>query len=199
MCLPSPKIPWKCRPRGSGAGSELALQLTAKVTVIKSLLTHNLADSRGLFFFADNLKQSIETNLRQDRGFTGLAHTLASSGPRQGRLQYRPGCAMLIGPFIKLIFFNNLNISSVSMIHILLWLIHKNRSLVCRNPGLYQGPLQYRPGCTTLCVWLIHSFSSVIKIFLKYYSIKDTHFMNESFIKIRRTFVKSQADPGLEL
>ena len=38
----------------------------------------------------------------------------------------------------------------------------------------YQGHLQYRPGCTTLWVWLIHSFSSVIKIFLQYYSIEDT-------------------------
>ena len=61
-----------------------------------------------------------------------------------------------------------------------------------------QGRLQYRPGCTTLCGWLIHSFSSVIKTFLQYFSIEDTHFMNESFIKISRTFVKSQADPGLE-
>ena len=65
--------------------------------------------------------------------------------------------------------------------------------------GLSQGHLQYRSGCTTLCGWLIHSFSPVIKIFLQYFSIEDTHFMNESFIKISRTCVKSQADPGLEL
>ena len=62
-----------------------------------------------------------------------------------------------------------------------------------------QGPLQYRPGCTTLCGWLIYSFSSVIKTFLQYFSIEDTHFMNESFIKISRTCVKSKADSGLEL
>ena len=62
-----------------------------------------------------------------------------------------------------------------------------------------QGHLQYRPECTTLCGWLIYSFSSVIKTFLQYFSIEDTHFINESFIKISRTCVKSQADPGLEL
>ena len=33
---------------------------------------------------------------------------------------------------------------------------------------LWQGHLQYRPGCTTLCGWLIQSFSSVIKTFLQY-------------------------------
>ena len=65
--------------------------------------------------------------------------------------------------------------------------------------GPSQGPLQYMPGCTLLCGRLINSFSSVIKIFLQYFSIEDTHFMNESFIKIRRTFVKSKVDPGLEL
>ena len=64
---------------------------------------------------------------------------------------------------------------------------------------LRQGHLQYWPGCSTLCGWLIYSFSSVIKIFLQYFSIEDTHFMNESFIKISRTCVKSQADQGLEL
>ena len=62
-----------------------------------------------------------------------------------------------------------------------------------------QGHLQYMPGCTTLCGWLIHSFFSVIKIFLQYFSIEDTHFMNESFIKISRTFVKSGAVEGLAL
>ena len=39
----------------------------------------------------------------------------------------------------------------------------------------WQGLLQYRPGCTMLCGWLINSFSSVIKIFLQYFSIEDTH------------------------
>ena len=46
---------------------------------------------------------------------------------------------------------------------------------------------------------IINSFFSVIKTFLQYFSIEDTHFMNESFIKISRMFVKSQADPGLGL
>ena len=59
-----------------------------------------------------------------------------------------------------------------------------------------QGHLQYRPECTTLCGWLINSFSSVIKKFLQYFSIEDTHFMNESFIKISLTCVKSQSDPA---
>ena len=44
-----------------------------------------------------------------------------------------------------------------------------------------------------------NSTASVIKTFLQYFSIEDTHFMNELFIKISRTCVKSQADPGLEL
>ena len=48
-------------------------------------------------------------------------------------------------------------------------------------------------------VRLINSFSLVIKTFFQYFNIKDTNFMNESFIKISRTFVESQADPGLEL
>ena len=65
--------------------------------------------------------------------------------------------------------------------------------------GYGQGHLQYRPVCTTLCGWLIHSFSSVIKTFLQYFSIEDTHFMNKLFIKISRTFVKYKAHPGLEL
>ena len=65
--------------------------------------------------------------------------------------------------------------------------------------GPRQCPLQYRPECTTLCGWLIHDFSSVIKRFLQYFSIEDTHFMNESFIKISRTFVKFKVDPALEL
>ena len=46
------------------------------------------------------------------------------------------------------------------------------------HEGLSQGHLQYRPGCTTLCDWLINSFSSVIKTFLQYFSVEDTHFMN---------------------
>ena len=54
-------------------------------------------------------------------------------------------------------------------------------------------------GLGVLCGWLIYSFSSIIKIFLQYFSIEDTDFMNESFIKISRTCVKSQSDPGLEL
>ena len=76
---------------------------------------------------------------------------------------------------------------------------YKKSNRRCQVYGLRQGHLQYRPGCTTLCGWLIYSFSSVIKIFLQYFSIEDTHFMKESFIKISRTCVKSQADPGLEL
>ena len=42
--------------------------------------------------------------------------------------------------------------------------------------GNSQGHLQNRPGCTTLCGWLINSFSSVIKIFLQYFSIEDTFY-----------------------
>ena len=42
--------------------------------------------------------------------------------------------------------------------------------------GYCQGHLQYRPGCTTLCGWLIHSFSSIIKTF---------HVYNSSIIKTR--------------
>ena len=69
-----------------------------------------------------------------------------------------------------------------------------------QHTPLSQGHLQYRPGCTTLCGLLINSFSSVIKFFFQYFSIDDTHFRYESFIKIIRTFVEFQTDcrPGAE-
>ena len=63
------------------------------------------------------------------------------------------------------------------------------------NLGRYS--VNYRPGCTTQCGPVINTFSSIIKKILQYFSIKDAHFINESFIKIGRTLVETQGDIGL--
>ena len=45
------------------------------------------------------------------------------------------------------------------------------------------------------CGPLIYSFSSIIQKYLQYFSINDTNFNNESFIKIGLTFVETR-NPG---